>query len=130
MNSHQLLLAAVALAVVTVATAAAWAGDCSCPECGKKVCSAIPEEKTTTKDCYEVEHKEICIPRFRWPWEKCHEPKCGRVITVSVLKKVEYECHECGYRWEINCVGPGCGVFDRDHADVGGARRRAVQHLE
>jgi hypothetical protein len=31
-------------------------------------------------------------------------PKCGRVITVKVLKKKSVECEKCGYEWEITTV--------------------------
>lgn len=34
--------------------------------------------------------------------------RCGKVKTVRVLKKVDYECKKCGYEWKIYNVG--CGV--------------------
>lgn len=40
--------------------------------------------------------------------------RCGKVKTVKVLKKVDYECKKCGYEWKIYDVGctsrDGCAV--------------------
>jgi len=108
MNLKQTLLSALAVVIVLSITSAVWAGKCCCPGCGNKVCCAISEEKTIDKHCYEVECEDICIPKFRMPWEKCCKPKCARVKTVRVLKKVNYECKSCGYKWEVNCVDGCC----------------------
>lgn len=77
-----------------------------CPECGHdKICCPTPEVKKEQKHCYEVECKDVCIPCFKGPCAPCCEPpRCGRVRTVKVLKKVEYECERCGYVWNIKCV--------------------------
>lgn len=74
-----------------------------CP-CCKKYC--IPErvKEEITKDCWEVECKPVCIPHFRWPWESCcGPPKCAKVRMVHVLKKVEWECEVCKYKWNPVC---------------------------
>jgi hypothetical protein len=37
--------------------------------------------------------------------------RCGKVKTVRVLKKVDYECKECGYEWktyDVGCASAGC----------------------
>jgi hypothetical protein len=81
----------------------------TCPQCDNKVCVPTPETTKVKKYCWEIECKDICIPKFKWPWECCCDaPECGQVKTVKVLKKVEYECEECGYKWEIKSVGCGC----------------------
>ena len=83
----------------------------TCPQCASKVCVAVPETVKEKRHCWKVECKEICIPKFRWPWQACCTPQCGKVKTVKVLKKVEYECEHCGYQWEIKtvgCEGAGC----------------------
>jgi hypothetical protein len=75
-----------------------------CPQCDHSVCHAVPETTKQEKHCWQVECKEICIPAIKWPWSPCCEPpRCGKVKMVKVLKKVEYECERCGYRWEIQC---------------------------
>lgn len=81
-------------------------GPCkTCPDCGCKVCVAEPEIVKEKKHCWNVECKDICIPHFKWPWESCcTPPKCGRVKTVKVLKKVEYECEKCGCKWHVTQV--------------------------
>ena len=77
-------------------------GNCDCcPDCGDKVCHPTWVEKSVKKHCYEVECKDICIPGLTLPWSKDCKPKCGRVITVKVFKKKEYECKTCGCKWEI-----------------------------
>jgi hypothetical protein len=82
----------------------------TCPDCGCAICRPV---ETTIKEkdyCFEVECKQVCIPAIRWPWESCCEPpRCGKVKTVKVLKKVEYECAKCGYQWEIQAVDCKCG---------------------
>lgn len=109
MNMLKTTLAVLALALLSQS---ALAGRHCCPDCGAKTCVAIPETKTEKKSCYKTECKDICIPKFRFPWQMCCTPKCGKVITVKVLKKVDYECKKCGYTWEINevcsCTSDGC----------------------
>jgi hypothetical protein len=129
-------LALVALAFLAQVASA----DCCCPSCGEKVCRIEAKTETVTKKCYQVECKEICIPKikFCWPWQRgaksgcgdadctdadctdgncssCSETaRCGKVKTVKVLKKVDYECKKCGYDWKIYDVGctsrDGCTV--------------------
>ena len=77
-----------------------------CPSCQAKVCCPEPTEIKVEKHCWEVECEQICIPKFKWPWESCCEaPKCGKVRSVKVLKKVEKECKECGYKWTVKDAG-------------------------
>lgn len=67
-----------------------------------KYCVAAPEKKTVEIDYWEVDRKEICIPRITFPWQACRGgPKCGRVISVKVLKRKEYEHEIRGYKWMI-----------------------------
>jgi hypothetical protein len=100
------LLAALVLghAVMALARAGGIQGH-GCPECGCAVCRPVQVPVKEKQHCWEVECKQICIPAVRWPWESCCEPpRCGKVKTVKVLKKVEYECTKCGYKWEIQAV--------------------------
>lgn len=113
MNAWKLVAAfAIVGLAVTWASADQWAPR-GCPECGCKTCVATPETTKVKKHCWEVECKDICIPRFRWPWESCCEPACARVKTVKVLKKKEYECEKCGYKWTVQSVCEPC----QDHSD-------------
>ena len=109
-------------------TAMTWAGDnpkdkshCGkgcrvrCPNCCHE-CVFSAEKAKETKNCYEVECKEICIPRIVFPWQKCGCGKgskgcgdgkgscCGhnngaRTKSVRVLVKYAYECSVCAYKW-------------------------------
>jgi hypothetical protein len=73
-----------------------------CPECQSHTCCPTPETTTVKKHCWAVECKKVCIPAIKHPCAPCDEPPaCGRVRTVKVLKRVEYECQECGYKWNI-----------------------------
>ena len=78
---------------------------CGCPSCGNAVCVPSREPEVDERYCWKVEFKQVCIPAIRWPWQSCCEPKCGKVKTVKVLEKVEYECDKCGYRWDVRPVG-------------------------
>lgn len=81
----------------------------TCPQCDNKVCVPVPETVKEKKHCWTVECKDICIPHVKWPWQSCCDPpKCGKVRTVKVLKKIEYECESCGYKWDIKTVGCSC----------------------
>jgi len=96
------LLSVVAVGVL--ASLSALAGDhaCnSCPKCSHKVCQGSPETKKEKKTCYGFDCKDVCIPGIRWPWQSCCEPSCGKVRTVKVLKKFEYECEHCGTKWSV-----------------------------
>ncbi len=83
------------------------AGECGCaikcPHC-RHVCKLTCEEVNEKKHCWQVECKPICIPRVKFPWEKCSDPpKCARLKYVYVLKKIEFECPSCKYVWHPVC---------------------------
>lgn len=81
-------------------------GGACCPDCGHKICQPEPITTKEKKHCWEIECKDICIPAIKWWWEPCcTPPKCGQVKTIKVLKKVEYECEKCGYKWKVIDVG-------------------------
>jgi hypothetical protein len=92
------------LALLLITARSVVAGNRCCPECGATTCSPVCVPITEKHHCYEVQCKTICIPKISCPWEKCCTPKCGRVKTVKVLKKVDYKCEKCGCKWELNCV--------------------------
>jgi hypothetical protein len=104
-------IGAVAVGTLLLPVAALLAGNHShaCSECGGGVCRPVAATLKEKKHTWEVECKQICIPAPRWPWELCCEPKCGKVKTVKLLKKVEYECEKCGYQWEIHGDACRCG---------------------
>lgn len=108
-NSRLYLVLAVLIALST-AFSGAVAGIIQgkhCPNCHHSVCHPVPEMTKEKQHCWKVECKEICIPAIKWPWSPCCEPpRCGKVKMVKVLKKVEYECERCGYKWEIS--SPNC----------------------
>ncbi len=110
--SRRVLMTA-ALAALLLAGYRVQAGDCChrhcCPQC--KTCVAIPEIVKEKKHKWDVECKDICVPHIKWWWQPCCEPpRCGRVKTIKVLKKHEYECEHCGYKWEVHSCGSGCGA--------------------
>lgn len=74
---------------------------------GCKSCRLYVETLKVKKHCYNIECKEICIPPVRFPWQKCCELKCGKIKTVRVLKKHDYTCDKCGYKWVVEC---NCGA--------------------
>lgn len=114
--------------IVSVFAAAciAVAGDGSCvglcPTCGEKVCVTSAKPGKETRDCWEVECVEVCIPPVRFPWECCDRracdccdacgpcvsDKCGQVRCVRRLRKEEYECDVCEYEHTIVFRCPHC----------------------
>ena len=122
MKTLRVLVAAAWLAQLALATSAVRAGDghaagcgvghghgCKAIVCPNCYCELKCEQEAEMKSCFEVECKAICIPRMCMPWEKCCKPKCAKVKYVRTLKKVEYECHKCKYKFEPVCVD-GCGA--------------------
>lgn len=75
---------------------------------GCKYCQLHVETLKVKKHCYNIECKDICIPPVRFPWQKCCELKCGKIKTVRVLKKHEYKCDKCGYKWTVECSCNAC----------------------
>ena len=88
-----------------------------CPNC-HNTCTLSVEKGTVKRECYEVECKQICIPRVTFPWQKktccsacggkgCRDGKsgccaahtCAKAKSVRVLKKYEYECPACKFHW-------------------------------
>lgn len=104
-----LLLGCMAVTISTAQSAGIIPHLHTCPncqhQCENKACVPTPTTGKKKKHCWEIELKDVCIPHIRFPWTPCCEPpKCGRVRTVKVLKKVEYECEKCGYKWDVQCL--------------------------
>lgn len=112
------IMSMLTAAVILAGTAVALAGDC-CNSCNSgcregrcpqscKSCTAHLVPGKEKKTCFLTECQEICIPKFRWPWQCGCKPECGRVKTVRVLKVKEYECNKCKWEWKIN----GCAACE------------------
>lgn len=88
------------------------AGCCAPCECAPLVCRPVWETVPVTKTCFDVECKEICIPKVALPWQQgCNHSRCGKVIAVKTLKKREYECgHKCVCVWHVEpvCCASDC----------------------
>ena len=111
-RSTLLLLAASAVLLTSLASALLAGHGHGCPECGNQVCQPTPTTIKEKKTVYACECKDICIPGIKSPFAPCCEPpKCGRLRTVKVLKKIEIECEHCGYKWDV--VSPGCSCSAR-----------------
>ena len=96
-----------------------------CPQCH---CEVTMEEGTVKKHCYEIEYKQICIPKVRIPWHLfgrncsnrnncddggcdtpgCSPQRCGEVRIIRVLKKKQYECKVCKCKWTPVCNDDSC----------------------
>lgn len=109
---HALLAIALAVTVMQGAPASDYHNgksvgcNAKCPSC-RHICRAYPVTNKIKKSYFEVSCKQICIPAITFPWQKCCEPRCGKVITVKTLKKVSYSCERCGYKWKIEPCGCG-----------------------
>ena len=106
-------------------------GCCGCSCRCEPICCPRCVVGEVEKKCWKVECDFVCIPKFRWPWERskkskgscdaccddgccgdgccgenccCDLPKCGKVKTINVLEQHKYTCKECGYEWDIKCV--------------------------
>lgn len=84
-----------------------------CPSCSAR-CIFEAKPITVEKSCYEVDCEPICVPKVRFPWQKCCEPMCAEIKWVNVLKTRTYECEDCEYSWKVEWDGNGCSC--EDHA--------------
>jgi hypothetical protein len=109
MPSTSRLVWAIGLIAILMPSAATRAGGHgpACPECDCAICQPVATTLKEKEHTWQIECKQICIPVPRL-WDKCCEPPCGKVKTVKVLKKVEYECSKCGYKWEIRAIECPC----------------------
>lgn len=103
MNTPRILTLAILATglIAAIATGEHCSQPC-CPDCGHKM--SVPEAATikTKKFHCEVECKDVCIPAVKNPFNRSCGPACyGRVRTVKVLKKIEYECEQRGYKWQV-----------------------------
>jgi len=89
-----------------------------CPNCAK-FCKVETETVKEKKYCWDVECKPICIPKVTLPWQKCCTPKCAKMKYVRVLKKEEYECEHCQYKFTPVC-DEDCKVPFTHGGHVGG----------
>ena len=117
MKIFGLQLALCLTAIIALSNRSEVVGQDDCADCGPtgvKICCPTAETKKVEKTVYSVEEKEICVPRFRWPWQKCQEPKCGYVRTINVLTKDKEKSEKCGYKWEIEaadeCASGSCAT--------------------
>ncbi|WP_146453141.1 hypothetical protein [Bythopirellula polymerisocia] len=82
----------------------------ACRHCRSTTCTCEPVccpknvIGTEEKSCWKVACEYVCVPGFRFPWDKCCGPVCGWVRRVNVLEEHKYECETCGYEWEVKCV--------------------------
>ena len=116
---RMLLVGAVLFSWTTSASAEYFGEGCddgcaTCPQCDT-CCQLNVDEDKEKKHCWNVEYKEICIPRVVFPWQKsCCAPYANngaKVKTVRVLKKHSYECPTCKYSWtpvDTGCCSDGC----------------------
>ncbi len=65
-------------------------------------CTLKAERVPVEKECYDHDTERICVPGIRFPWQRCGEPRCTRVIEVRRLKTRKYECGtKCEYKWDV-----------------------------
>lgn len=72
-----------------------------CPSCNAEVCISESKMEKEKRSCWKTEQKIICIPKVRFPWQKCDGPQCGKTKTITLLKKHSYECEVCKHTWKI-----------------------------
>lgn len=113
--------------LLSTAGSTLWAGDCDdchdhaihCPNCH---CELSLEKVKEKKYCWDVECQAICIPKIKFPWESCcGPPKCAKLKYVHVLKKIEYECEHCQYKWAPVCHECGDSVGGCTHCAAASA---------
>jgi hypothetical protein len=118
-------LIACLLAFVSITGVSAWAqcdSDAGCPTCSAccPKCKLEVSTENVKKHFYEVVCKDICIPKVTFPWQKPRCDKCdggcdpgccdcpipckgAHIRNVKVLKKFEYVCERCKYKWTPEC---------------------------
>lgn len=72
-----------------------------CPNCNAEVCISESKIEKEKRSCWKTEQKIICVPKVRFPWQKCDGPLCGQTRTITLLKKHSYECEVCKHEWKI-----------------------------
>jgi hypothetical protein len=102
-----LLIGALLIHPANDCTAAENSPSPCCHACGRKVCYPEVKVKKVTRQCWEIERKEICIPAIRFPWMDCNQFHHGRVRVVKVFVPKEYEIEKCDYNWKILCTHCG-----------------------
>jgi hypothetical protein len=103
----KVIIALAMAACSPISAALADDADCCCPRCQVR-CVPSREIEQRERTAYDVECKWICVPKIRFPWEPCCQPQCAWVRKVKVLKKTEYECPHCKYKWTAVCDCPAC----------------------
>jgi len=114
--------------VTTGAETTTIAATCDCPTGGTDCCPKCKLEikkEAVKKHFYTVECKTICIPKVTCPWEKSPQKVCdgscdsgdcqcpvpckgARTRKVKFIRKYEYECEKCKYKWTPTCRTCDC----------------------
>lgn len=114
-NLHNLVMGAILFGGLSTIQMAApvRAADCQCGLCADNcACCTLKVEKVDEKHtAWEVECKQVCIPKVVFPWQKRCNPCANNgacVRTVRKLKKTEYKCPTLEFTWTPKMIG-GCG---------------------
>ncbi|WP_417748521.1 hypothetical protein [Rosistilla oblonga] len=114
-NIHKLIIGAMLFGGLTTIqfTGTARAANCQCGLCADDcACCTLKVDKVDEKKtAWEVECKQVCIPKVVFPWQKRCNPCANNgacVRTVRVLKKKEYKCPKLEFTWTPKMIG-GCG---------------------
>ena len=117
MKTTFILFIIVALSFLTPGAPAENLGvhqECDCPAA---CCERHIEIVKETKYCWEVGHKQVCIPPVCCPWLEWLPLGKGGVRTVNVLEKHEWECEKPVSKWvpviDHACAGvsPAAGAL-------------------
>ena len=145
-HHYRIFVSSAALACLfALASIASWPAlaecdsDSGCSACCPR-CKLEVGTENVKRNFYEVVCKDICIPKVTFPWQKpcsdsckggcasgcceCPVPcKGARIRTVKVLKKYQYECERCKYKWTPEYPCSCCRCTENRESSKAAARQ-------
>lgn len=83
------------------------AGSClRCPDCDEEVCQLSCVTGHEKRFCFDVDHKTICVPKVKLPWQNCCEPRTAETKHVKILNMKQYKCPKCKCKWSVVAPTP------------------------
>ncbi len=77
-----------------------------CSQCDEERCELCVVKAMETRYCYDVDHKTICVPKVKLPWQNCCEQPTAETKQIKVLNHKHIKNPICICKWKVVAPEP------------------------